>query len=261
MKCTRCKFTGLPSEFPKSVKMKVLKTCADCLSKQAITRIQRANRDKENEGISQAELVTTENGRAPMLEWKVFISLLRDSSNHACELDAFVKEPSREPLMPCHERAIAVSRAVWDATGYRFKWDFRYLSTVKLISESYHSCNEGTHIFYCAQSEGEETKNKKCDERKNQRARMKMERFKCHGWLRILANEKETQMVKVRFTHTIPHEEYTDISIPDEIAKIIDDMKSSSAAKVGILPTYQRHTLTLRYRSGVALWKCFRKQI
>jgi hypothetical protein len=60
---------------------------------------------------------------------------------------------------------------------------------------------------------------------------MKMDRFKCHGWLWVMVEDGDPQM-KVWLTHLLPHAAYTDISIPDATAELITTMRDSSAAKV-----------------------------
>jgi hypothetical protein len=97
---------------------------------------------------------------------------------------------------------------------------------------SYHSQRNGTYIFYCAQLDGEETKNKVMDDAKKRRARMKMDRFKCGGWLRVTVDGDGQDMIRVRLIHTLPHQKYTDISLPEATTKIIEEMKDSPASKV-----------------------------
>jgi hypothetical protein len=107
-------------------------------------------------------------------------------------------------------------------------------STVRTnLGGSYHSQRSGTHVFYCAQLDGEETKNK-VDDMKKRRARMKMDRFKCSGWLRVTVDgDGDGQdTIRVRLTHALPHQKYTDISLPEATTKIIEEMKDSPAAKV-----------------------------
>ena len=65
---------------------------------------------------------------------------------------------------------------------------------------------------------------------------MKMDRFGCHGWLRVTVDDGDLRTVKVRLTHALAHPSYTDISIPEVIAKRVKEMRDSSAAKVGCLP-------------------------
>lgn len=61
---------------------------------------------------------------------------------------------------------------------------------------------------------------------------MKMERFECHGWLRVTVDNEVPHTIKVWLTHKLPHPSYTDISIPEAVAKVIEEMKDSPAAKV-----------------------------
>jgi hypothetical protein len=65
---------------------------------------------------------------------------------------------------------------------------------------------------------------------------MKMDRFRCHGWLRVTVDDGDLRTVKVRLTHALAHPSYTDISLPEVIAKRVNEMRDSSAAKVRDLP-------------------------
>src|SRR3954453_10999452 len=72
---------------------------------------------------------------------------------------------------------------------------------LRLGSGSYKKRQKNTYIFYCAQIEGEETLNKKVEDEAKRRARMKMDRFGCRGWLRITVDNNDLQTVKVWLTH------------------------------------------------------------
>jgi hypothetical protein len=128
MKCPCCSFKGPPSEFPRNASLKILKTCGKCLTKVAVKQAGRAGAGKENQGEEKSQPAgksKVASDHPPMLEWEIFISLLKNCCDHACELNAFVTDPSRTALTPiknCHDWAIAVSRVVWEATGYCFKY-------------------------------------------------------------------------------------------------------------------------------------------
>lgn len=85
----------------------------------------KENQEDHTGGIGgQTEKGDTTIPRTPTLGWDAFISILKDNCNNAYEVDAFVMEQERillTPVMSCHERAAVISKAVWDATGYRFK--------------------------------------------------------------------------------------------------------------------------------------------
>jgi hypothetical protein len=89
-----------------------------------------------------------------------------------------------------------------------------------------------TYRFYCAQMKGSETKNKRTEEKSKRRARMKMDRYECNGHLYITADKHDHQMLHVRITHHRWHHPYTDISIPNEVETIIQELKDLPAAKV-----------------------------
>jgi hypothetical protein len=125
-KCLQCPFWGPQSAFPPNSNLKYLKTCVACLEKMAGRRIQ-ATGDKENDSKKQSKVNKGSRARMdrpPTLSWDVFISLLKNNKDKACELYAFIIEPPCIPLVPqkdCHDRVAVVAKAVWDATGFRFK--------------------------------------------------------------------------------------------------------------------------------------------
>jgi hypothetical protein len=131
VKCGRCRAKVPLLAFPRKANLKVSKTCAKCLEKEAVRRAGQRGDAKENTRGSEQmrkDVTTPANDRLPTLAWEAFISLLRENHAHACELDTFVKKPGREPLRPAqddratmHDRAVEVSKVVRDATGYRFK--------------------------------------------------------------------------------------------------------------------------------------------
>ncbi|KAJ7683354.1 hypothetical protein B0H17DRAFT_834078, partial [Mycena rosella] len=90
-----------------------------------------------------------------------------------------------------------------------------------------------TYTFYCAQLKGEETKNHLAADPKKRRARMKMDRFACDGWLHITVDDAEISVVTVRMTHHRCHTPYLDISISNEIKETVENLKHLTAAKVG----------------------------
>lgn len=108
------------------------------------------------------------------------------------------------------------------------------LPSFKTYEKSKASDRVKTYVWHCAQLNGQATKNKKIDEPAKRRARMKMDRFNCNGWLRITVNEDDTSIARVRLTHHRCHQPYTDISVPKGIKDIIIEMKDSSAAKVSL---------------------------
>ncbi|KAJ7245269.1 hypothetical protein C8J57DRAFT_1082436, partial [Mycena rebaudengoi] len=64
------------------------------------------------------------------------------------------------------------------------------------------------------------------------RARMKMDRFACDGWLHITVNDEDLELVTVRMTHYRCHTPYVDISIPKEVKETVESMKNLPASKV-----------------------------
>jgi hypothetical protein len=81
------------------------------------------------------------------------------------------------------------------------------------LKTSHNHCKDNTFVFYCAQWEGKQTKNKKVDDSNKRWACMKMDRYLCYGTLCVTVDDGD-QMVKVWMKHTLPHPGYTDISLP-----------------------------------------------
>jgi len=92
-----------------------------------------------------------------------------------------------------------------------------------------------TYVSHCDQLSGQATKNKKSDVPAKQHARMKMDHFECNRWLRIMVDDDNTSLARVRLTHHRCHQPYTDISVPKDIKDIVMEMKDSSAAKASLV--------------------------
>ncbi|KAJ7726309.1 hypothetical protein DFH07DRAFT_758176 [Mycena maculata] len=116
-----------------------------------------------------------------------------------------------------------VAARVWDWTGYRFIY--------KKKERSRSSEGTLTYTFFCAQNEKEVTKEKLHPDPRERRARIKMDRFPCNGYLRITVVEGEVTL-GIRLTHHRAHCQYVDISIDDETKKLIDAMKDSPASAI-----------------------------
>ena len=57
-----------------------------------------------------------------------------------------------------------------------------------------------TYTFYCAQLQGEQTKNKTTETGKRQ-ACMTMEQYKCSGWLFVTLDRSDLKMAGIYMTH------------------------------------------------------------
>jgi hypothetical protein len=179
----------------------------------------------------------------PELSWDDFIKLLQENHESAFELTAFVVLPHNESTAPQSgfEQAKFISNSIRSVTGYRFKL-VQIWVTLQIITDciySYHSVRHSkasakvnTYVFYCAQLKGEETKNKISEDRKKRRARMKMDRFNCNGWLNVNINDDEPHITRVRITHYRCHQPYTDISVSTEVETLVESLKNMSAAQV-----------------------------
>ena len=104
-------------------------------------------------------------------------------------------------------------------------------SSYKMKRESGSATGTRTYIFYCAQLDGEQTKNQLTETGKR-RARMTMDRFKCSRWLFLTLDENDLTTMGCRVTHYRPHPPYTDISMSEDVMKEVETLKDSTAAKV-----------------------------
>lgn len=97
---------------------------------------------------------------------------------------------------------------------------------------SYHNKCKNAYQFYCAQSEGQQTKHVKIDDKSKQCARMTMTHFPCKGRLQITREDLNLQVLSINFIHCKEHIPYVDISIPPEVVKLVKQMKEYTAAQV-----------------------------
>ncbi|KAJ7810343.1 hypothetical protein B0H13DRAFT_1667537, partial [Mycena leptocephala] len=106
------------------------------------------------------------------------------------------------------------------------------MSSYKKKTESRSSTAATTYTFFCAQNEKEETKMRLTDDLRKRRARMKMDRFPCNGYLHVTVNPNSPEIVRLRLQHHRAHCHYVDISLPDDIKKLVEDMKDQPASNV-----------------------------
>ncbi|KAJ7461706.1 hypothetical protein B0H11DRAFT_1735762 [Mycena galericulata] len=104
------------------------------------------------------------------------------------------------------ETAKKIAALVWDATQYRFIY--------KKKSES-RSSTARTYTFFCAQNEKEETKTRLTEDLRKRRARMKMDRFPCDGYLYVTVDPNNPATIRLRVQHHRVHCHYVDISLLD----------------------------------------------
>ncbi|KAJ7466399.1 hypothetical protein FB451DRAFT_1561138 [Mycena latifolia] len=128
-----------------------------------------------------------------------------------------------EDIEPGAEIAKQVAALVWDATGYRFVYK-------KKISAG--SSTVATYSYFCAQNEKEITKTRLIDDERKRRARMKMDRFPCNGWLHVTVDSADQSTVRLRMLHHRAHCKYVNISIGDEIKELVKKMKDQPASKI-----------------------------
>ncbi|KAJ6525808.1 hypothetical protein DFH09DRAFT_936512, partial [Mycena vulgaris] len=128
------------------------------------------------------------------------VFLLNSNKDSSFEIHTFAEIGDVIKCTTGQECAVELSKRVWEATGYRFNY--------KKKSTSRASTSVHTYTFHCAQLKGEETKNHLTQDPRKRRARMKMDRFNCDGWLHITADDTDTNIVTVRMTHHRCHTPY-----------------------------------------------------
>ncbi|KAJ7605827.1 hypothetical protein DFH06DRAFT_943878, partial [Mycena polygramma] len=121
------------------------------------------------------------------------------------------------------ETAKKIAALVWDATQYRFIY--------KKKTEG-RSSTASTYTFFCAQNENEVTKTRLTEDVQKRRARMKMDRFPCNGYLHVTVDPHNPAAVRLRAQHHRVHCQYIDISLPDEIKKLVEEMKDQPATNI-----------------------------
>ena len=124
----QCKFTGEQHEFPWKPNLQYYKTCKLCTKKKAQQwQDQQANKPK-----CPAPGKDTTSGSLLTIAWDVFLMLLAENKMHAFDLHAFVSldrkhamlkvELGSEANMSSHQLAMHIARAVWNQTGFQFKY-------------------------------------------------------------------------------------------------------------------------------------------
>ncbi|KAJ7195764.1 hypothetical protein GGX14DRAFT_376709, partial [Mycena pura] len=136
------------------------------------------------------------------------------------------------------ETAKKIATLVWDATQYRYIY--------KKKAESRSSTAATTYTFFCAQNEKEETKTRLTDDVRKRRARMKMDRFLCNGYLHVTVSPDNPETIRLRLQHHRAHCHYVDISLPDDIKKLVEEMKDQPASNIWtrILQDYPKTQVT-----------------
>ena len=131
IKCQRCSFRGLQTEFPCKANLQYLQTCAPCTQKrnELAEKKRQEHGDKENLDIATRRPLGKDKSAAgpPTLIWTEFIPLLEKYKDSAFELHAAVSLDYEALDIPeqsedrCHVLAQQLAKVVWNATGFRFK--------------------------------------------------------------------------------------------------------------------------------------------
>ncbi|KAJ7501270.1 hypothetical protein B0H11DRAFT_2224604 [Mycena galericulata] len=130
VRCSRCKYVGLQSLYPRKTSLTYLKTCTGCTDKAAKERAEKRDaRDANKENPSSEGTAGKRRGPTARaheaLSWAEFSGLLEKHGKEAFELDAFVVLPAEEDdeaeiMADDAETAKNIAQRVWDLTGHRF---------------------------------------------------------------------------------------------------------------------------------------------
>ncbi|CAK5283818.1 unnamed protein product [Mycena citricolor] len=225
VRCSRCKKTKPQTEFPILSNLAYAKNCFICREKNKA----RADRQPKKAPGPSDRGKDTSGEQIPEISLSRLISLMeKHGSVKPFEIHVNIKrselvllegeERTPENLLKC------MASHIYQATGYRFNYK----------GKRPNKGNTDVHKFefYCAQLDGEQTKNHLVDDVKKQRGRTTMDRFKCNGHLNITLNSSRTEFMMVRLSHHLAHKHYTDISIPADIKKYIRESKGLTATKI-----------------------------
>lgn len=61
---------------------------------------------------------------------------------------------------------------------------------------------------------------------------MKMDRYECNGWLNICINDEYPDEARVLITHHRSHQCYTNITISEDVEKLVADHRDMTASQV-----------------------------
>lgn len=253
IKCARCKICGQQTDFPWKANLQYLKTCAPCTRKRNDNAAEkrRLNSNKENVPPPKRRRVLGRDKTGdglPTTSWDAFILLLQSNRDGGFEVHSIVTMGDDAPnVNGTEDRAhafaascISPSGLLQDSGSSKSSIPLVHISFNENMVPAYKMKREltqtgaVTYTFYCAQLEGEQTKNK-LTETGSRRACMTMDRFKCSGWLFVMLDAEDLSTAGIRMTHYRPHTPYTDISLSDDIIKEIERLKDLTAAKVRVI--------------------------
>ncbi|KAG6904096.1 hypothetical protein DXG01_012660, partial [Tephrocybe rancida] len=231
VQCRSCSFEGPQEDFPRrnGTLNEYLKACRECAEKTNAAARKRRNKYEDSEDSPKIKRrrglgKDTSKEGPPTLSLATAIELLTRNSTSAFELHAYVELDKPCNTLSGLELANHLSKMVWKATDYRFNY--------KKKTQSKAHKNVIKYSYYCAQLEGEQTKQKLNENTTKRRARMCMERFKCDGWLHISIDENDPSTVILRVTHYENHIPYTDISVSEKVDELIKSMSDLPATKI-----------------------------
>ncbi|KAJ7619945.1 hypothetical protein DFH06DRAFT_1341777 [Mycena polygramma] len=246
IECSRCNYHGPKESFPIGRGVKYLAACHACTQKESERRAakrsardggledppegnpprKQAPRDADTPAQRRGPDVQPVQGLAH-LEWSEIFTLVSENKDQAFELDAYIKmdgESARsefEDVELGQETAKKIAALLWDATQYRFIRRPRAVARPPALTP-----------FFCSQNENEVTKTRLTEDVQKRRARMKMKRFPCNGYLHVTVDPHNPAAVRLRAQHHRVHCKYVDISLPDETKKLVEEMKDQPATNI-----------------------------
>lgn len=91
-----------------------------------------------------------------------------------------------------------------------------------------------TYTYTCRQDEAAKKTPELIEDPEEQRDRDYMDRYNCHGQLRLTINSKRPTIARVVLIHELHHDPYCNISLPPEIKALIHNSLDSTAKDVSI---------------------------
>jgi hypothetical protein len=123
--------------------------------------------------------------------------------------------------------------------------------THRIYSQKKSCAGVGSTVvtYFCAQLEGEERKRRLHEDCKKRRGRVYMPRYPCGGWLHITVPDNRALAVRIRMKHDVAHPHFSDISLPEEVRALIEEMKGSTPSDVRTIFQHQYTSIDIHMRA------------
>lgn len=105
----------------------------------------------------------------------------------------------------------------------------------KKKTASKNSDHVKVYTYYCAQLEGEQTKQRLHEDGAKRRARTTMDRYKCYGWLHITLDDRNLSSSTIRITHHQSHHPYTDIETREVTVRVLGRRRREDSPEAEVI--------------------------